>query len=128
MKLLMDTHTFIWWDSDPERLSVQAKTLLQDSENQLLVSVVSLWEMQIKLHLGKLKLDLSLGEIIESQRVINRIQILPIQLEHVLALEGLPPHHKDPFDRMLVAQTLIEEGILISEDPIFRKYTDQVEW
>lgn len=96
MKLLFDTHAFIWWDSEPARLSPQALALCQDRQNALLLSVVSLWEMQIKLQLGKLKLALSLKEIVESQQQTNNIAILPVTLPHVLALESLPAQHKDP--------------------------------
>lgn len=100
MKFLLDTHTFIWWDSEPAKLSPHALALCQDRHNVFLLSVVSVWEMQIKLQLGKLTLALSLREIIESQRQTNNIEILPITLAHVLALEKLPTHHKDPFDRL----------------------------
>lgn len=110
MKLLLDMHTFIWWDSEPAKLSPQVLVLCQDRQNVLLLSVVSIWEMQIKLHLGKLRLALPLKEIVESQRRTNGIEILPITLEHVVALENLPAHHKDPFDRLLVAQAIVEEA------------------
>ncbi len=98
MKLLLDTHVFIWWDSEPARLSPRALALCQDPQNTLLLSVVSLWEMQIKLQLGKLKLALPLKEIVDGQRRTNNVEILPVTLEHVLGLENLPPYHKDPFD------------------------------
>jgi len=128
MKLLLDTHTFIWWDSEPAKLSSQALALCQDRQNTLLLSVVSVWEMQIKLQLGKLKLNLSLHEIVESQRQTNGIEIMPITLEHVLALENLPDYHRDPFDRLLVAQAIVEEAILISADPNITRYPVQVVW
>lgn len=128
MKLLLDTHTFIWWDSEPAKLSPQALALCQDRQNVLLLSVVSVWEMQIKLQLGKLRLTLPLREIIETQRQTNNVEILPITLVHVLALENLPTHHKDPFDRLLVAQALVEEAVLVSADPNIAKYAVQVVW
>jgi PIN domain nuclease of toxin-antitoxin system len=128
MKLLLDTHAFIWWDSEPARLSPQALALCQDRENALLLSVVSIWEMQIKLQLGKLRLALPLREIVESQRQTNNVEILPITLAHVLALENLPVHHKDPFDRLLVAQAIIEEVVLVSGDPNIAKYPVRVVW
>jgi PIN domain nuclease of toxin-antitoxin system len=78
MKLLLDTHAFIWWDSEPAKLSPQALTLCQDRTNSLLLSVASAWEMQIKLQLGKLKLTMPLAEIIESQQQRNNIEILPV--------------------------------------------------
>jgi len=100
MKLLLDTHAFIWWDSEPSRLSPRALALCQNPENLLIVSVVSIWEMQIKLQLGKLKLQLPLKDIIANQQKTNQVAILPIILPHVLALSDLPVHHGDPFDRL----------------------------
>ncbi|GAB4506077.1 MAG: type II toxin-antitoxin system VapC family toxin [Anaerolineales bacterium] len=128
MKLLLDTHTFIWWDSEPAKLSPQALALCQDTQNMLLLSVASIWEMQIKFQLGKLRLALPLKEIIESQRQTNNIEILPVTLAHVLALEHLPAYHKDPFDRLLVAQAIVEEAVLVSGDPNIAKYPVQVVW
>jgi len=84
--------------------------------------------MQIKLQLGKLGLTLPLMEIVETQRQTNNIEILPITLTHVLALENLPAHHKDPFDRLLVAQAIAEEAALVSGDPSIAKYAVQVVW
>lgn len=128
MKILLDTHTFIWWDSEPFKLSPQALNMCQNPENVLLVSVTSLWEMQIKLQLGKLKLHKPLVELVSGQQQINKIEILDVKLEHIMALGELPPHHKDPFDRLLIAQTNIEKATLLSKDPIFAKYIVKVEW
>jgi len=93
-----------------------------------MLSVVSVWEMQIKLQLGKLRLALPLREIVESQQHTNNIEILPATLEHVLTLENLPAHHKDPFDRLLAAQAIVEEALLVSGDPDIAKYAVQVVW
>ena len=128
MKALLDTHTFIWWDSNPQRLSRQVLDICQNSENILLVSVASLWEMQIKLQLGKLKLHMPLAELVSAQQQVNKIQILDVKLEHVMALGELPPHHRDPFDRLLIAQTKIEKAILLSRDTIFADYPVKVTW
>jgi len=128
MKLLLDTHAFIWWDSEPAKLSPKAIALCQDRRNTLVLSVVSLWEIQIKLQLGKLKLALPLKEIVESQQQTNSVEVLPITLAHVLALENLPAHHKDPFDRLLVAQATVEGAVLVSGDPNIAKYPVQVVW
>ena len=128
MKLLLDTHTFIWWDSDPLRLTPPILDMCQDPENLLLLSVASVWEMQIKLQLGKLKLGLPLKELVEGQQQTNKIEVLSVKLEHVLALDKLSPHHKDPFDRLLIAQAHVEEAVLISKDPVFTKYTVKVIW
>ncbi len=103
MKLLLDTHAFLWWDSEPAKLSPQVLASCQDRSNTLLLSVASVWEIQIKLQLSKLKLTLPLAELIESQQQTNNVEVLPVALAHVLALQNLPPHHKDPFDRLLIA-------------------------
>jgi PIN domain nuclease of toxin-antitoxin system len=115
-------------DSEPAKLSPYALALCQDRQNALLLSVVSIWEMQIKLQLGKLRLAMPLKEIIETQRQTNSIEILPVTLAHVLALENLPAHHKDPFDRLLVAQAIVEEAVLVSGDPNIAKYAVQAVW
>ena len=90
MKLLFDTHAFIWWDSEPARLSAKIIALCQNQENVLYLSVVSLWEIQIKKQLSKLKLGMPIKKIIEGQQKTNNLVILPVTLEHVLALENLP--------------------------------------
>lgn len=113
MKLLLDTHTFIWWDSEPGKLSPQALSLCQDRQNMLLLSVASVWEMQIKLQLDKLKLTLPLADLIESQQQTNNLELLPILVTHVLALQHLPMHHKDPFDRLLITQSNVEDVVLV---------------
>ncbi len=122
MRLLLDTQIFIWWDSEPQKLSAQALALCQDQTNTLVLSVASVWEMQIKSQLGKLQLDRSLAEIVESQQLINNVELLPIHVTHVLALQHLPPHHKDPFDRLIIAQALAENMPVISADTIFPLY------
>ncbi len=128
MKLLLDTHTFIWWDSAPSRLSPRALQLCQDANNELLLSVASVWEMQIKLQLGKLRLERSLPDLVEGQRRVNGMDILPIRLEHVLALEQLPAHHRDPFDRLLLAQACVENLVIVSADPVLARYSVDVVW
>lgn len=128
MKVLFDTHTFIWWDSQPNKLSQTALALLQDRSNILLLSVSSIWEMQIKLQLGKLTLNGILLEIIENQQETNQIEVLPVKLAHVIALDSLPLVHKDPFDRLLVAQANLENATLVSCDPIFARYPVNVIW
>jgi len=128
MKALLDTHNFIWWGSDPQRLSPQVLDIWQNSENILLVGVASLWEMQIKFQLGKLKLHMPLADLVSAQQQVNKIQILDVKLEHVMALGELPPYHRDPFDRLLIAQTNIEKAILLSRDAIFVDYPVEVVW
>ncbi len=122
MRLLLDTQIFIWWDSEPTKLSAHAIALCQDQANTLVLSVASVWEMQIKAQLGKLELDRPLAEIVESQQLINHVELLPVQLAHVLALQHLLPHHKDPFDRLIIAQALAENLPVLSIDPVFPVY------
>lgn len=122
MRLLLDTHIFIWWDSEPEKLPQAILDALEDSANTLVLSVASVWEMQIKAQLGKLTLRRPLKEIVESQRRANGIELMSVEAEHVYFLDGLPPHHKDPFDRLLVAQTNAEGMALVSVDPVFGSY------
>jgi PIN domain nuclease of toxin-antitoxin system len=128
MRLLLDTHAFIWWDSEPTKLSPEALELSQNQDNVLVLSVASIWEIQIKLQLGKLKLKLPLRELIANQRQTNKIEILPVTLEHVLALEHLPDYHKDPFDRLLISQANVEDIVLLSSDPLIAKYDVNLRW
>jgi PIN domain nuclease of toxin-antitoxin system len=128
MKYLLDTHTFLWWNSQSTRLSKVAFSLIQAKANTLLLSLASVWEIQIKLQLGKLNLPAPLAEIIERQQTNNNIELLPIHLSHILALHNLPNHHRDPFDRMLIAQAQVENLVLISDDPMFAKYSIEVIW
>jgi PIN domain nuclease of toxin-antitoxin system len=128
MKLLFDTHAFIWWDSNPSRLSPQVLAACQDRANSLILSVVSVWELQIKSQLGKLKLNLPLATLTERQIETNGIQVLPVSLPHVLALESMPLHHKDPFDRLLVAQAIVEDAVLVTRDSAFAGYSAKLFW
>lgn len=128
MNILLDTHTFIWWDSHMAKLSPKALDICQEQANTLTLSVASVWEMQIKHQLGKLSLQLPLGEILETQKQDNALEILLVDVPHVLALDQLPMHHRDPFDRLLIAQANVEQLILLSCDPVFKKYPINVMW
>ncbi len=128
MKLLLDTHAFIWWDSDPEKLSPRALALCEDPANQLHLSVASLWEIKIKAQLDKLKLSSPLSDIVSAQREANSLFLISIEANHAYALDDLPDHHKDPFDRMIIAQARAEGLRLISHDSIIRRYPVDVEW
>ena len=123
MKLLLDTHIFIWWADQPERLSPAALSALEDEANELVLSVASVWEMQIKVQLGKLKLSLPLKELLKNQHESNELTISPVTLTHVLALDALPFHHKDPFDRLLIAQGIEEELTIVTADSQFSAYS-----
>ena len=122
MKLLLDAHVSIWWFNEPEKLSPKASTLLADDNNELLLSAAGVWEMQIKIQSGKLKFSVPLRELAESQEKTNGVKVLPAGLEHVLSLDALPSHHKDPFDRLLVAQANVESAFLVSGDAVFSSY------
>jgi PIN domain nuclease of toxin-antitoxin system len=128
MKLLFDTHAFIWWDSEPSKLSERVLALCHDPANELLFSVASAWEMQIKAQLGKLKLSLPLAKIVATQHQANRVIVLAITLPHVTALDSLPTHHKDPFDRLLASQAIVEGATLLSSDPVFDQYAVEHTW
>jgi len=128
MKYLLDTHTFLWWDTQSSQLSPKAFALCSDKTNTLLLSLASVWEIQIKSQLGKLTLPKSLAEIVERQQQTNQIELLPITLTHILALSQLPDHHRDPFDRLLIAQARVENISIISNDSVFRQYAVQVVW
>jgi len=128
MNLLLDTHAFVWWANEPDKLSDKVLNLLKNRENQLILSVASAWEMQIKMQLGKLKLETALQDLIKSQQITNELKILVVNLKHVLELDKLPYHHKDPFDRILIAQANIEDFTIVSKDDIFSKYPVKVIW
>ncbi|MGH9899665.1 MAG: type II toxin-antitoxin system VapC family toxin [Pyrinomonadaceae bacterium] len=123
MKLLLDTHIFLWWVDHPEKLSHAALSALEDEAHDLLLSVASVWEMQIKIQLGKLKLSLPLKDLIKNQQKTNGLTVLPVELTHVLALDALPLHHKDPFDRLLIAQSIEDDLTLVSADSQFSAYS-----
>jgi PIN domain nuclease of toxin-antitoxin system len=122
MRVLLDTHVFIWWDSHPERLSQRALEVCSDPANQLVLSVASVWEMQIKIQLGKLALRIPLADMIRVQREVNKIDVISVELAHVLALEALPALHKDPFDRLIIAQAISTDAAVLTMDPMFRAY------
>lgn len=126
MKVLLDTHTFIWLDSTPEKLSKTALKTCQNEDNELYLSGASVWEMQIKNQLGKLNFKISIAEMIATQQQDNDLKILNIQLQHIYQLKELPPHHNDPFDRLLLSQSLTENMPIISVDSKFKFYDNAV--
>ncbi len=128
MKVLLDTQAFIWWDVEPTRLGPQATAVCFDPSNQLVVSVATVWEMQIKLMLGKLTLRKPLRHLVADQAQQNGLEVLLVNLEHVLRLDSLPSIHKDPFDRLLVAQALVEGWSLVTNDPAIAQYSVPVIW
>lgn len=125
--MLLDTHTFIWWDTEPTKLAVPILEKLEDENNQIFLSLVSIWELQVKAQLGKLTLREPLPVVVEHQQA-NGIQILLISLAHVLALDALPLHHRDPFDRLLIAQSIVDGLTLVSGDSMFTRYSVPLLW
>ncbi|MCQ8118281.1 type II toxin-antitoxin system VapC family toxin [Methylomonas rosea] len=128
MKFLLDTHVFIWLDSEPEKLGMTALTICQNHNNDLYLSMASVWEMQIKQQLGKLKLKLPLNQLIDEQCVNNGLRILPMETRHIYALNDLPFHHKDPFDRLILTQARLEKISLITADKAFSHYDVDLIW
>ena len=115
MMFLIDTHTFIWYVTDNSRLSNQVLELINDENNQIFLSIASVWEMGIKHRLGKLTFNLSFETFITQQININDFTVLDIKISHITAITQLPLHHRDPFDRMLIAQAMVENMPISSE-------------
>ena len=128
MKVLLDTHVFIWLDTQPEKLSNTAMEICQDIDNQLYLSMASVWEMQIKVQLGKLKLKIPLADMLTVQQQENDLNVLNIALTRIYQLQALPFHHNDPFDRLIIAQSVLEDMTLISFDEKFKAYGISVLW
>lgn len=128
MRLLVDTHSFLWFITGSAELSEPARKWIADLENQVFVSSVSLWEIAIKTSLGKLTLTRPFADLIPEQLQLHAMEVLPIELPHLAALVTLPWPHRDPFDRLLIAQALAEGLLVISRDPDFQAYPIQVLW
>lgn len=128
MKLLLDTHAFLWFIEGNVNLSDTAKNLIEDLENQRFLSIASLWEMSIKVSIGKLELAIAIVELVERQVYGNAIELLEIQPEHLDRLAQLPFHHKDPFDRLIIAQSLAENIPVVTKDTAFGNYPVTILW
>jgi PIN domain nuclease of toxin-antitoxin system len=128
VKLLLDTHAFLWFIAGSEKLSATARELIEDSANQPFLSAASLWEMAIKLSLGRLHLGRPFEDLVPEQMHVNGIQLLGIEVEHVTPVTTLPFHHRDPFDRLLVAQATVEQMPIVSADPAFDAYPIRRLW
>lgn len=123
MKLLLDTHTFLWFVNDNPKLSNHLKDLIEDTNNVSYLSVASLWEMSIKFNLDKLTLNPNYEEFVEREVTTSTIQLLNIELEHLKINATLPFHHRDPFDRLIIAQSIAENIPIVSVDLAFDKYS-----
>ena len=128
MKYLLDTHAFLWFVADDNRLSSKAKSIIQDSDNEIYFSAASAWEMSIKAKLGRLKLGGNLESFIIEQLTENSFGPLAITVSHSLYTEKLPQIHKDPFDRIMISQTKVENMVLITRDKEIREYKVSTVW
>jgi PIN domain nuclease of toxin-antitoxin system len=123
MNLLLDTHTFLWFVNDDPRLSNHLKDLIENENNIHFLSIASLWEMSIKYNLGKLVLVPSYEEFVEQEIIASSINLLNIELDHLKINATLPFHHRDPFDRIIIAQSMAENIPVITVDSVFNKYS-----
>jgi PIN domain nuclease of toxin-antitoxin system len=128
MKALLDTHTFLWAINDPDHLSARVRDICLDGSNELFLSAASAWEIAIKAKLGKLRLPDAPERYIPRQLATAKIDVLPIQLSHALRTYQLPEHHRDPFDRLIVAQAQLEKLPILSVDPQLARYAVTVIW
>jgi len=122
MNFLLDTHTFLWFLEGNRNLSKNARITIENSNNTNFISIASLWEVAIKMSLGKLKLDIKLEEL-KSEILKNNFEILPLDFEHIIELSNLEYMHKDPFDRIIISQAISEKYTIISKDLNFGLYT-----
>ncbi len=128
MRYLLDTHILIWWITEDKRLKSSAKKMIRSYRNLIYWSTASSWEISIKCALGKLELEEPLADLIPSELIRNHIEILPIQNDHAILAGQLPMHHKDPFDRMLIAQARLESIGIITNDSKFAPYGADIYW
>ncbi|MFM8495943.1 MAG: type II toxin-antitoxin system VapC family toxin [Planctomycetia bacterium] len=122
MRILLDSHAFLWFILGDQRLSDRARSAIATADTDVLVSPATLWEMAIKVRLGKYALPEPFGPFMESQLAANRFRLLPIEVRHAAILASMPFHHRDPFDRLIVAQALAESIAVVSVDAVFDLY------
>jgi PIN domain nuclease of toxin-antitoxin system len=122
VNVLLDTHTFLWFVEGSPQLSPAAQQQIEDSTTANYLSIASVWEMAIKVSLGKLTLRLPFHDYVSRYSAVNGFTLLPISVEHTALVSALPFHHRDPFDRIMVAQALVEGMIMVSRDPILDAY------
>lgn len=128
MKLLLDTHTFLWFINGSDELSKHARKLIEARDNTRFLSVGSLWEMAIKVGLGKLKVPLPFTQLVHEHVRGNAIELLSLQAEHLDEQRTLPFHHDDPFDRLIIAQAIVEGMVIVSRDGTFETYPITTVW
>lgn len=122
MKLLLDTHTLLWYIAGSTNLSASARNLIEDAENEKFVSIVSIWETAIKVSIGKMSLSAPFDVLFPHQLEINGFELLSVKIEHTSVVTNLAFHHRDPFDRLLTAQAVKEKMMLVSIDEVFDDY------
>ena len=123
MRLLLDTHAFLWFITDDRLLSAKAKSLIVDSTNEINVSPATYWEVAIKVSIGKYPLHVPFEQFFTEGIEGNSLTILPMEIRHAHELAALPFHHRDPFDRMIIAQAIVERIPVVSVDPAFDSYS-----
>jgi PIN domain nuclease of toxin-antitoxin system len=128
MNCLLDTHAFIWWSEGSVNLPVPVQDALRDPANKLWLSHASVWEMQIKVQIGKLVLASPLSQLIQQEVDHNGLRLLAISVDDILRLDSLPLHHRDPFDRMIISQALAGGFTLVSDDSVFPAYGVPIFW
>ncbi len=128
MKQLLDTHTFLWFVNGSTKLSHRVRQLIEAPTNENLLSIASLWEMSIKYNLGKLKFELSFDAFIRQEVTQSNLQVLNISLEHLNLTATLPLYHRDPFDRLIIAQAIVENLPILSIDDAFDAYSIERIW
>ncbi len=128
MRVLLDTHAFIWWARNDAALSRRARATIAGGANECLFSIASAWEIAIKVSLGKLPVSGRLDQVIPEQLAANGISMLPIEIAHVARVSTLPFQHRDPFDRLLAAQALEEKIAIVSADEVFESYRVKRIW
>ncbi|WP_031435664.1 type II toxin-antitoxin system VapC family toxin [Methylomarinum vadi] len=122
MKLLLDTHIFLWLNASPEKITEAVRLACENENNALYLSMASVWEMQIKQQLGKLQFNTPWRDMLDIQQQDNGLIVLPIELAHIEALQALPAVHRDPFDRLLIAQAIQESMTIVTVDGSFAEY------
>ena len=128
MRLLLDTHAYLWWVEGAPALGRRARAAVANPDNEVFFSIASCWELAIKLSLGKLRLTQGLDRFVPDQLARNGFVLAGLDFRHVVRVSDLPFHHRDPFDRVLVAQALQDELAIVSADRVFRKYGVTVVW
>jgi PIN domain nuclease of toxin-antitoxin system len=128
MRVLLDTHAFVWWIMDDSRMSARAREVISDGRNNLSLSAASGWEIAIKAGLDRIELPSPMERFLIEQLRENRIDVLPVQMSHALHVHALPHHHRDPFDRMLVAQAQLEKMTILTADKHITEYDVEVLW